>query len=147
MCCLGQPFGMSIQYEPGPLPRRLKLVRHRRYPGDVIRDRKFAASEPCENEHVPGRRKVGAREASTADFQLDTEKCMQDLRIIQLCGNVQRARAGPKRPDLFGVDRRKPIVGIYFIRKVAYSDQVGASYTRIEIARSFACRTNGAHRS
>ncbi len=115
MCCLGPAFRMSIQYEPGPLPRRLKLVRHCRYPGDVVWDRKLATSEPCENAHVPGRRKVGAREASTPDFQLDTEKCMQDLRIIQLCRDVQRAGARAKRPDLFGVDRRKPIVGIYFI--------------------------------
>ena len=112
---LGLPFGMSVEDKPGPLPRGFQLVRRRRYPGDVIRNCKFATPKPCENAHVSGRRKVRAREASTPDFQLNTEKRMEDLRIILLCGNVQRARTRPKRPDLLGVDRRKPIVGIYFI--------------------------------
>jgi len=36
---------------------------------------------------------------------------MQDLRVILLCGNVERAGARPEGADLLGIDGRKPVGG------------------------------------
>lgn len=119
-------IGRGIGEQDHSVPRAFKFIGKCRNLCNIIRNSNASAPDTAEYAQVSGRRKIRAIYATLADLEVNAQKRMMYLWPVQAFRDLHFKGARSKRPDLFGVYIRDPLIAEFennFIHKTHDGDK------------------------